>query len=76
MSFFVVSSDLDLELKSYYSYEEASWWEPGVNVHVNNTPITIDEVCKIFCLWTCILDVVCFEKRVFLYCKKSIAFSM
>ena len=70
MSFFVVSSDLDLELKcSLFAYEGISW-PPGLNVHVNNTPMTIDGVCKIFCLWTCILDLVCLFREVgFVYCK-------
>ena len=69
MSFFVVSSDLDLEFKAYYKSEEFFFWPDGLNVDVNNTPMTYETVCKIFCLWTCILDLVCFEKWVFVYCK-------
>ena len=69
MSFFVVSPDLDLVLKSYYKSEEYTFWLRGLKVDMNNTPMTIDEVCKIFCLCTCILDVVCSEKWVFVYCK-------
>ena len=66
--FFIVSSDLDLEFNHYFAFEEASWWPYVVNVNVNNTPMTIEGgVCKTFCLWTCILDVVCFEKWVFVY---------
>ena len=77
MSFFIVSSDLDLEFKHYLGSEEKPWWPFGVNVNVNNTPMTIEGgVCKTFCLWTCNLDLVCFEKRVFVYCKKSSVFSM
>ena len=72
MSFFIVSSDLDLEFNCcLFMNGERTWWQSGVKVNVNNTPMTIDWVCKTFCLWTCNLDLVCFEKRVFVYCMKK-----
>ena len=77
MSFFIASSDHDLEFKCYIdTNEEKTWWPFGVEVNVNSTRVTIGPVCKTFCLWTCNLDLVCFEKKVFVYCKRSSAFSM
>ena len=39
-----------------------------MNVNVNNTPMTIDLVCKTFCLWTCNFDLLL--RRGFLYIVK------
>ena len=64
--FFIVSSDLELQFKSYLNDEEnlQARWPYGLKVNVNKTHMTIEKVCKTFCLWTCDLDLVCFERRV------------